>query len=190
MRDAADSQGEPVRQRYFKWLYDQVFDIRDQSSDQSYIAVCDIMHSIHFNDKVPNDSNRTADGEELRDQFISLDDNIGLDDFTEMAGLGKASVLEVLIGLSRRSGAVTEALKPAEWFRTFFGNLGLLRYHDARFVPRNTLRVSTILRTFNGRTFDPDGSGGIFPLKNPLTDQRYIELWFQMAAYINENEMY
>lgn len=147
------------------------------------------MHGIQFNDSVPNDSNRTADGEELRDEFISLDDGIDLDEFTELASLGKASLLEILVGLARRATTVTEALKADEWFRTFTGNLGLLQYHDRRILPRDVLRVSRILTAFNNRTFDPDGNGGIFPLKSPMTDQRTIELWFQMASYINENEM-
>lgn len=191
MRPVPEPPEEPVRTRYFNWLYDQVFEIRDTRSELSYTAVCDLMHGIQFNDSVPNDSNRTADGEELRDEFISLDDGINLDDFTELAGLGKASVFEVLVALSRRATTVTEALRADQWFRTFTGNLGLLKYSDHRFLPRNLHRISTILRTFNGRAFKPNGEGGIFPLKSTaFEDQRLIELWFQMASYITENEMF
>lgn len=191
MRPVFEAPGEPVRQRYFNWLYDQVFPVRDKTSELSYIAVCDLMHGIQFNDSVPNDSNRTADGEELRDEFISRDDGIDLGEFTEMAGLGKASVLEVLVGLARRATTVTEALKADQWFRTFTGNLGLLKYSDRRFAGRDLHRISTILRTFNGRTYKPNGEGGIFPLKTAAyEDQRTIELWFQMASYITENKMF
>lgn len=191
MSPVTDQEEEPVRERYFCWLYDQVFPVRDKRSDLSYITVCDFMHGIQFNDSVPNDNNRTADGEELRDEFISLDDNIGLDAFTEMAGLGKASVFEVLVALARRATTVTEALKADQWFRTFTGNLGLLKYSDRRFVPRDLHRISTILRTFNARSFKPNGEGGIFPLKiTAFEDQRKIELWFQMASYITENGMF
>jgi hypothetical protein len=186
-----EDEEEPVRKRYFLWLYDQVFQVRDPDSDQSYIDVCDIMHAIPFNDSVPNDSNRTADGEELRDEFISLDAGIDLEAFTEMAGLGKASILEVLIGLSRRAGAIYEVYKPDEWARKFISNLGLMKYHDRRFLPRDILRVNRILRVFNSRSYDPDGKGGIFPLRSMVhQDQRQIELWFQMAAYVTENLMY
>ena len=127
------------------------------------------MHGIQFNDSVPNDSNRTADGEELRDEFISLDDNIGLDEFTEMAGLGKASIFEVLVGLARRATTVTEALKRLIMVQDLHGNLGLLKYSDRRFVPRNTAQDQHDSRTFNARSFKPDGEGGIFPLKIPLS---------------------
>jgi hypothetical protein len=188
VRIVTGQEEEPVRARYFRWLYSQVFP--DQDPGESYTDVCELMHEIPFNDSIPNDSNRTADGEELRDEFISLDEGIDLDAFTEMAGLGKASLFEILIGLAKRAESVTEALKPDQWFRTFLGNLGLLKYPDDRYLPRHILRVNRILRTFNGRTFDPDGNGGIFPLAKPPVDQRKIELWFQMAAYINENQMY
>jgi hypothetical protein len=179
-----------VRERYFLWLYDQSFDIRSPESDFSYVQVCDILHTIRFADSVQNDRNRTADGEELRDEFISLDPDIDIVEFTEMAGLGKATLFEVLAGLSRRAGAVTEALKPEEWFRLFLRNLGLLRFPDSSFSGLHISRVNRIAQKFNSRTYDPDGKGGIFPLKHAQSDQRVLELWFQMAAYINENQMY
>jgi hypothetical protein len=31
------------------------------------------------------------------------------------------------------------------------------------------------------------GLGGMFPLEDPREDQRAIEIWYQMMAYINEN---
>jgi hypothetical protein len=34
---------------------------------------------------------------------------------------------------------------------------------------------------------DTDGSGGLFPLKNPQQNQRTTEIWYQMNAWLMEN---
>jgi hypothetical protein len=36
------------------------------------------------------------------------------------------------------------------------------------------------------RTYEPNGVGGFFPLENPNEDQREVELWYQMSAYVDD----
>jgi hypothetical protein len=36
------------------------------------------------------------------------------------------------------------------------------------------------------REYDPDGRGGLFPLDGTHANQREVELWYQMQAYIIE----
>ena len=36
------------------------------------------------------------------------------------------------------------------------------------------------------RTYDSNGYGGLFPLRNPREDQRKVELWYQLNAYLLE----
>ena len=38
------------------------------------------------------------------------------------------------------------------------------------------------------RTYDYDGRGGLFPLRQPKKDQRKEQLWDQMNDYILEND--
>jgi hypothetical protein len=47
-------------------------------------------------------------------------------------------------------------------------------------------QVEEILHTLIWRTYDPDGTGGFFPLTRPQFDQRTIEIWYQMNAYSME----
>jgi hypothetical protein len=179
-----------MRARYFNWLYDQVFRVRDEESPISYVMVCTQMHAIHFNDSVPNDDNRTRDAEQLRYEFISTFRGVEVQDFADLHSLGKSTIFEVLIGLARRCDYIVE-IGPAQWFGIFLENLGLMKYSDANFVPRDSLRIDRILRTFNDRTYSPSGRGGLFPLgQNNGNDQRHSELWFQMSAYMTENKMF
>ena len=39
----------------------------------------------------------------------------------------------------------------------------------------------------NGRMFSRDGSGGLFPLRRFDRDQRSVEIWYQMQAWLMEN---
>ncbi len=181
-----------IREAYFSWLYPKVVKVRDLGSSESYIIVCNHMHSVKFRDNVPNDDNRTADGLELRNQFISSlpADVIDFGDYAILHRMGnKASVLEVLIGLALRAETTT-SISPETWFRTFLDNLGLSYFGDSLVSSRDTFRIGRIIRTFNTRAYSSNGKGGIFPLKNAENDQRTVELWFQMSAYMTENHMY
>jgi hypothetical protein len=51
---------------------------------------------------------------------------------------------------------------------------------------RKAQRVNDILYALIWRTYDPDGSGGFFPLLHSKKDQRQIEIWYQMHAYVRE----
>jgi hypothetical protein len=46
------------------------------------------------------------------------------------------------------------------------------------------------LHKLNNRTYSKLGKGGLFPLRSSAYDQRKVELWYQMAAFMTENHMY
>jgi hypothetical protein len=177
-----------VRKAYFEWLYYQAFEVLDVESPLSFSVVCAHLHSVQFNDRVPNDDNRTAMGEELRDEFISTLSRIPIEDYAEMQDLGKCSLLEMMIALSRRA-EYNSSISSPDWVKIFIENLGLTKYADSRWVPRDDLKISRILRTMNERTYSESGKGGLFPLEHPEKDQRDVELWYQLSAYIIENHM-
>lgn len=181
--------GWDIRAVYFEWLYAQVFTIRDLGSNDSYLTVCSHLHSIEFWDGVPNDDNRRVEGEELRDEFVSKTPVVDAEDYAELYSNGRASVFEMLIALSRRADFIIELGMP-QWMQVFLENLGLLKYSDARFRVSHRAEVERIVRTFNTRQYDRTGQGGIFPLTRTRRDQRKIELWYQMAAYMKERRMY
>lgn len=175
-----------IKSAYFNWLYDQVI---VPESKYSYRFVCAHLHAAEFDDRVPNDDNRTAEGEELRDEFLSRRPVTVMEDYASIYEMGKASVLEVLIGLSRRAEFQT-GMFSNYWIQVFLRNLGLDRFDDKFFRESQGPLIDKIIRKFNDRTYQPNGKGGIFPLKNPDTDQRKTELSYQMASYMRENKMY
>jgi hypothetical protein len=174
---------------YFEWLCQQISSVGSDDPSLSFIQVCGQMHSLEFNDRVPNDDNRAAEGVELRSEFLSSLTGITIYDYAELSHLGKCTILEMLIALTRRADFIVE-MGQAAWFMKFLENLGLLRFSDDRFLERDTVRVLKALVKFNERRYSTSGDGGLFPLREPENDQRRVELWYQMAAYMKENRMY
>ena len=178
-----------LSQRYFCWLYDQVFTVRDSDSQLSYLKLCDIMHQKLFNAIIPQDINRNADGSELRNEFIKeMDVVTGLATWDELLA-SDASIFEVLIGISKRADFMVDRTV-GWWFKQFLINLGLVHLNDKRILPTDMWRIERKLNRFNDRAYGPSGRGGIFPLEIPNQDQRNVELWLQMSAYMTENMMY
>ncbi len=169
---------EPLDELYLKWLYDQV-NLRKRQP--TYWTILRQMLKKEFIWYVPNDDNRAEDGRQLRDEFI---EDLGLYDIDpDWMALG-CSVLEMLVGLSRRLSFLTER-EPRDWFWELVENLGL-RYDD-RNPSLNERNIEEVLNRLVWRTYSRSGLGGIFPLKNPKGDQREIELWYQMSQYLQEN---
>jgi hypothetical protein len=123
---------------------------------------------------VPNDDNRARDGLDLRRRF-ERETSIMLPD------LGECTMLEFLVALSiRLNETVYDYNDPdrvSDWFGELIDNLE---------VDRKS--IDEIFQCLNGRTYDYNGgNGGLFPLENPREDQREIEVWYQMMAYLREN---
>ena len=136
----------------------------------------DLMHQKEFVWVVPNDDNRIADGLEVRDEWNRSGRN--------MPEEGPCSFLEVLIALSRRLEHVTGEYSGG-WARQLLVNLNIGKYDDP--LSRYKVdRLDDVMEAVIWRTYSPDGEGGFFPLKDPRDDQRKIEIWYQMSAYIEE----
>lgn len=134
---------------------------------------------------VHNDENREEDGRALRAEYFEQPrvaaggEDLWLD--------APASVLEVLIALSRHV-AFESYSTPQKWFWKLLENLDLKHYNDYHFNPDVERDVDDTLERLLERGYSSDGRGGLFPLRDPLHDQRRVELWYQMCAYILEGE--
>jgi hypothetical protein len=173
--------------QYFNWLYDQVFAVRDVLSAYSYTMVCDRMHQIKFQALVQYDENRIAGGSELRNEFLKTSEAHLL--YKTELMYEDASVFEVLVGLAKQANFMVEKTV-ADWFWIFITNLKLDGYTDQFVHNKPVYQIDRTLNKFNRRTYRANGVGGIFPLERPLTDQRRVELWYQMGAYMTDNHMY
>lgn len=169
---------------YFEWLYGQVGSVKNRNPARSYWHLFKQLHSREFTWFVPNDDNRVADGKELRDEFIAEYDLVEVDPYWVELG---CSVLEMLVALSRRLAFQT--IEPAsEWFWIMAQNLDIRQYTDEKYNNRSERVVDEVLDRVIDRTYSKDGSGGLFPLRKPVGNQRSIEIWYQMSAYLLENE--
>ncbi len=171
-----------VDDRYFEWLYSQIGAVRNRNPQRSYWNLTRQLFTKEFVWFVPNDDNRIEDGRALRAQFL---DDEGTDEVDhDWLDLG-CSMLEMLIALSRRASYESDKT-PVDWFGIFLNNLELDQYNDANYRDEDYDVIDEILDTVIYRNYLADGQGGLFPLQHPDRDQRKVEIWYQMSAYLLE----
>lgn len=181
-----DRSGDRLAEAYFHWLVEQVRE-QGEHPKKTYWDVLRIMHETEFVWLVPNDDNRLYDGKELRAEFAqnrASGRRRQLETYLELLEAAPCSCLEMLIALSRRMEF--HAGESAEgWAWQLLCNLGLHKMPDpiSRYKERKAVEI---LETFLYRNYEPDGTGGLFPLAWPVDDQRKVEIWYQMHAYILE----
>lgn len=168
---------------YKEWLISFV-DCYDELMDYSELMDYLFYHEFTY-DESTDDINRVGDALYYRKEFDSI---MG----SRVVELGNwfmpnPSVLEVLITFAIR--IETDIMSDGNddygrWFYLFLSNLKLLDYDNLYF---DQVEVGFIVDSFCNRDYNYDGYGGLFPLKNPRSDQRYEGLWGQMSAYLNEN---
>lgn len=172
--------GEPLDELYFRWLYSQVGSVKLKNPARTYWTVLRQLFTKEFVWIIPNDDNRLEDGRDLRAEFAEQED---VDPDQEWLYLG-CSMLEMLIALSRRLSFEDD--KPAvEWFWELMENIGLRGLNDKTKPTQQD--IDEILDDVIWRTYEVDGTGGLFPLRNPDQDQREVEIWYQLSAYLQEN---
>lgn len=168
--------------KYFNFLCKVV------GRSEKYVLLLQRLYSMEFYSLVPNDDNRGVDGTKVRDLFCDEEGPQGL----SLCPDGPCTVLEMLIGLSLRlefETAQSEYEKtPDEWFWILIDNLGLTQFENQLFFDGALFDdVSDIVNIFLERQYTSTGDGGLFPLRKAKKDQREVEIWYQMSAYILEN---
>lgn len=165
------------RAKYFKWLCNRVHIPVDRGT---YSAVFHAMFATEYVWVIGNDDNRISDGRLLRQVYLN---GAKEDIYSE-----PVSFFEVLLGLSERVAFLVNE-EPQDWAWKLMENLGLDQYPDPDHLAGFTKmvkEVNEILERVIWRTYNPDGSGGFFPLPEPDRDQRKVEIWYQMTTYIEQ----
>lgn len=171
---------QPLDESYFEWLYNQVADPDIENPTLTYWKILRKLYSREFVWTVPHDENRAEDGKQLRKEFI---DDLALKRVDKnWMNLG-CSVFELMVGLSRRLEFEADG-EPHYWFWTLMDNIGISRYSDDQRIPNE--KIERILDTIIYRKYKRNGLGGFFPLKHAAKDQRKVELWYQLNAYVRE----
>lgn len=76
--------------------------------------------------------------------------------------------------------------RTGQWFWSMIVSLGLASMDDNRF---HQSRAEFVIERFRRRDYQPNGAGGLFTLQNPKEDLRTLDIWYQMMAYLNENDI-
>lgn len=172
---------ETLDDLYLEWLYAQVGSVKLKRPERTYWALIKQLYTKEFVWIVPNDHNRIEDGQALRDEFMDAQGWEEIDE--DWMGLG-CSMLELFLGLSRRLAFQT-GHEPREWFWHLIKNLDLAKYTDAvKRTPEVIEEINDTLERIIWRTYNYDGSGGLFPLEEAPRDQRKTEIWYQLSTYL------
>lgn len=168
---------EPIDGHYFNWLRKQVLD--SNAPTYLYFDLLDLLYRTQYIAVILGDRNRLDDGLELRLDFLR---ETGLEDDCYWHDL-PCSVLEVLIAFAKRASFVTDDPIPY-WFWKFIENLRLDGY---RTLSRSERRlVNRVIETWMYRIYDYSGDGGLFPMSEPIEDQRQLEIWYQFNQYLDD----
>lgn len=174
-----------INDNYYSWLCNLV-DITQTGT--SYWLLANDLYRKEYKWFVPNDDNRAAEAKNLREKFCyEMNIDYDYDAFSE-----EVSMLELIIGLAYRCESIMadqdDSLEMMDWFWKLLMNVGLDPFTDDKYYElRGHVIVDQILDRVINRTYDRDGRGGLFPLNRDRKDQRKIELWYQMSAYLVEN---
>lgn len=176
---------EPLDERYFVWLYSLVADPTIEDRDLTYWDLLKHLYERQFVWFVSRDDNRMEDGKQLRLEFLQGEGLRPKEVDHNWVDLG-CSVLELMIALSARlQHEIDPDSNLAYWFwEVLMKNIGLRRYTDGEGF--ESCDVDEALNRVIFRQYEPDGTGGFFPLQHPQQDQRGLELWHQMNAYVIE----
>lgn len=171
--------------RYLKWLVSLV-------DGNDHLLLFKQLHEIIFrwDPDVPMDENREYDGRRLRDMF---EEETGYHIPTALQDW-PSSFLEVLVALAVKMEkgimhAPGNGDGTAAWFWMIAGNAGFTRCTDTWYEDNGQSAYFYVAERSDEillRRYSSNGSGGLFPLENPKEDQRKVELWYQMNAYILE----
>lgn len=181
-----DSDKYSFLEDYFTWLCGLVCD----ETESNYISLLSCLFKEEFYSILGNDDDRGADGKVLRSEFGNAAgyDEDDVEDYIS----GPCRMLEMLIGLARRMAFDTAENKhhdkSVKWFWELISNLGLDGLTDDKFfqLGGNDI-VRKKIRKLLDRKYSKKGKGGLFPLKKTEIDQRKVEIWYQMSAYLAEN---
>ena len=169
-----------IEHEYFEWLISQI----SVNGRRTYNELFERMYNVEFVWTVPHDGNRVQDGLDLRTEFFY--EVVGRKYRKRDLTLEGVSVLEVLVSLSRRV-AFTAGGDSYSWAWRLIKNLRLHKISDP-LTEQKANKIDEILEDLIWRTYQRDGQGGFFPLKRTAEDQTKVEIWYQMNAYIMENQ--
>lgn len=172
-----------INNDYFIWLCSLIND----SKKGVYNKLLLYLHNVEFVYIIPMDSNRYADGVNLRYRF-GRENNIDDPVIASCLDNRYCSVLEMLVALAVRCETSImvdpdNGFLPGRWFWDMIHNLGLDELTDRKF---DSEMANSIIYRFLNREYGPNGEGSIVYLPDCPYDIRSMEIWYQMMRYLTQ----
>ena len=173
---------ESLDAQYLNWLYSQVGSVKTRQKSRTHWSLFRQLYDTIFVAIVPHDENRIADARDLKYEFLAeAEGEQGDLDWMRLP----CSMLELFIVLSRQLAFEMDD-NANVWFWHLVEVLELEGFNDREYDKDAQEEIARTMDRVIWRTYEPDGQGGLFPLHNPTRDQRRIELWYQLNAYLLE----
>ena len=175
-----------TRDPYYDWLCIMI-GLNKNRPGRNYCEMISALHRMEFEPRIAMDSNRGMDGLQLRVDFMNEHGAWG-----SATNRGPCTFFEFLVALAKRMSFLMQGEgnhgQTEYFFWKMIDNLGLTKVTDDKWNYINgEFFVEDAVWRVNQRQYQADGTGGIFPLKHPARDQRGVEIWYQMNAWMMEN---
>lgn len=163
----------------------------DYNEFSKYNALIWTLVDIPFDYSHPMDENRYNDGLGLRREFENLTEYILAD---EAGYKERCTVFEMMAALAARCENqimrdVALGDRSKTWFLEMCKNLDILQwdFDHLQYSYKDDIKQKVYI--WLSRKYEKDGKGSPFPLKNAQENQRNVQIWGQMNAYLMENFM-
>lgn len=175
-----------LKKRYFKWMCRLVCNNK-RSKEAFYQNLLSYLHETEFTYIIPMDSNRAADGIELRYRF-AYEQSYDWPTVSESMSDYSCSIFEMMVALAVRckENIMDETISPnpiGELFWEMISNLGLEEMTNDNF---DEIYTKKVLNRFLFRKYKRNGEGGLFTIPGCKNDLRLVEIWYQMCWYIDD----
>lgn len=174
-----------VRDDYFEWMYRMVSDGR-YDGPNSYRKLLRYLHNCDFVCHMRSDKDRLHDGTGLRHTF-AMECGKYLYSYVMQSLDEPCSILEMMVALAIRceKTIMLDAKlgdRTAYWFWKMIATMGLGGMTDTNY---NEIHVDWTVCRFLDREYEPDGTGGLFRVRNTTYDFRRMSIWEQMCCFLD-----
>lgn len=182
-------QRNGIYKDYDDWIIDLANEwLEEINPEENFYQLIQHLHDTEFKYVLNADYNRYCDGVDFRLLFAENSPNYTYRDVYLYLQNSPCSVLEMMMGLSHRCEneiMVNSDIgdDPGRWFCAMIRNMGLDSMDDDKY---DELFVEKAINRMMYREYEPNGTGGLFRIKNCQTDIRNAEIWYQMCWYLNE----
>lgn len=167
---------------YFDWLVGIVCDPKHKI--KNYYSLLHHLYLTEFTWIIDRDENRAAYGLDLRKEYeYQTGDIYGYGEIDELLN-GSCSLLEMLVALAIQCEDIMfdGTNRTNKWFWIMLENMAIddctEQDYDSNYVDD---RIDILLN----RTYERNGRGGLFYIRNCKEDLRKVEIWYQCSWFLD-----